>query len=187
MAAAPLIIAGVGAGISAIGQWKAGTKMKEAGEAEQSAAFDQAALIDFNAHIADIQAEDALQRGQADEHRFRQGIALTVGSTRAGFAAQGVDLNEGSPVDVQADQVFRGELDAHQITTNAAREAWGFKVNAYDLRKQADIRRKEGINAAKTGVSQRNAARLGAVAGGITTGGNLLMQSFGFSDAPQAK
>lgn len=182
MAAAPLIVAGVGAGISAIGQWKAGNKMKEAGAAERDAANDQATLIDFNAHIADLQAEDALQRGKVEENRFRQGVALTVGSTRAGFAGQGVDVNVGSAVDVQADQVFRGELDAHQIATNAAREAWGYKVQGYDLRQQANIRRKEGANAYRAGVSQRNQARLGAVTGAITTGGNLLAQRFGFSE-----
>lgn len=182
MAAAPLIIAGVGAGISAIGQWKAGKKLKEAGQAEKSAAYDQANLIDFNAHIADLQAEDAAQRGQLEEQRFRQGVALTVGSTRAGFAAQGVDVNVGSAVDVQADQVFRGELDAHAIETNAAREAWGYKVQAYDLRKQAEIRRKEGDYALAAGVSGQNQARLGAVTGAITTGGNLLAQRFGFSE-----
>jgi hypothetical protein len=184
MAAAPLIISGIGAGISAIGQWKAGKKLKEAGIAGREAAESQAELLDLNAGIADIQAKDAMERGAIEEAKFRKGIELTIGSQRAGFAAQGVDVNVGSAVDVQADAAFLGELDAMSIKTNASREAWGYQVQAFDLRKRATITRKEGVNLEKQGVSQQNQARLGAVTSIIGTGGSLLAQRYGYSQAP---
>lgn len=179
-AAIPLIITGVSAGIGAWQKWKAGKKAKEAGLAQKAAADDQAELIDFNAHIADEQAKDAEERGQIEEARLRQGTTLQVASTRAGYAGQNIDIFSGSALQTQADQVFMGELDAHTIKTNTAREAWGYKVQGYDLRKQAEIRRKEGINAAAAGVSQQNALRWGAVGDVIGAGGSIYAARYGF-------
>jgi hypothetical protein len=74
-----------------------------------------------------------------------------VGTQRAGFAAGNIDVGSGSAVDVQADTAFMGELDALQIRTNAAREAWGYSVEADDMRKRAVIARKTGVMVAATG------------------------------------
>lgn len=186
-AAAPYIIAGVGTGISALGLWKSGSEAKKAGEAQKRAAESSAELLDFNAHIADLQAVDAVERGFIDEQRFRQGVNLMVGTQRAGFAGQGVDVSTGSAVDVQADAMFLGELDALSIRTNAAREAWGYQVQAADTRKRAEIARKEGVMMEAAGTSQRNAARIGAIGSIATTAGSLLMQRYGFSQAPQSR
>jgi len=179
MAAAPLIITAVGAGISASGQWKAGKAAKKAGEAEQRAAESQAELLDFNAHVADQQAQDAIERGKQEESRFRQGVRAMVGEQRAGQAAGNINVNTGSAMDVQQDAAFLGELDALTISTNAAREAWGFKVQAYDTRQRARITRTEGANAAEVGKQQQSQARIGAVGGAVATGGSLLMQRYG--------
>lgn len=182
MAVAPLIIAGVGAGISAYGQWKAGKQAKKAGQAAQAASNDQAELLDYNAHVADLQAQDAVDRGTQEESRFRQGVKLMVGSQRTGIAASGVDVGYGSAVDVQADAAYLGELDALTLRTNAAREAWGYKVQAFNTRRQAMITRKEGVQQAATGAAQQTAARIGAVGGAVLTGGSLLAQRYGMGD-----
>src|SRR5512138_814564 len=126
MAAAPLIIAGAGAAISAIGQWKAGKAAKKQGEAQQRSAESQAELLDFNAHVADLQAQDATERGAQAESQLRQKIRSTIGTQRTQFAASGVDVGYGSAVDTQADAATLGELDALTIRQNAAREAWGY-------------------------------------------------------------
>jgi general stress protein YciG len=133
-----------GMGISAYGQVKAGKAAKAAGE---SAAQQQ----EFNAKVAELQAEDALQRGADEESRFRTSVRGLIGSQRAGFAGQGVDVGSGSAADVQADAAFLGEQDAQQIQRNAEREAWGFRVEAEDRRKAADVARKGGQAAATAG------------------------------------
>ena len=102
------IIAGVSAGISAVGQWKAGKAAKKAGEAQQRAAESQAELMDYNANVAELQAEDAVQRGAQEESRFRQGVRLMIGTQRAGFAAGNIEQQS------RARRSFGG--GAHQAT-----------------------------------------------------------------------
>lgn len=182
MAAIPLIIAGVGAGISAIGQWKAGTAAKEAGQAQRAASEKQAQILDYNAHVADVQAQDAVDRGAQEESKFRQGVKALVGSQRAGFAGVGVDVGYGSAVDVQGDAAYLAEQDAAVIRQNAQREAWGYKVQGVELRKRAEVTRMEGVMQEKAGEVAQTTARIGAVGGVVTTAGSLLMQKYGFKE-----
>lgn len=172
-----------GTALSAYGQIRAGQAAKRAGEAQRDAAESQAQLADYNAAVADIQSRDALERGMEDEQRFRQKVRLLIGEQRAGQAAGNVDVGFGSAVDVQADAAFLGELDALQVRNNAAREAWGYKVQGEDLRKRAEIARKEGVYLEKAGGEQRTAAYT-AAAGTILTGTtSLMMDRYGFSNA----
>jgi len=162
------------------GQWKAGSAAKKAGEAGQAAAESQAELVEFNSEIAELQAVDALNRGAEEEHRFRSGIRTAIGAQIAGFAGQNVDVGFGSAVDVQADAAYLGELDAQAIKNNAMREAWGFKVEAEDLRMRADITRREGAMMAETGRQQQTSARIGAVGNAAMGTASLLQQRYGF-------
>ena len=178
MAAFSAIAVGLGlAGLvtQAIGQKKQASAAKRQGEAQQRAADSQAELFDFNAQVADLQAKDAIERGAEAESRFRSQIRGTIGAQRAGIAAGNVDVSYGSAVDVQADAAFLGELDALTIRTNAAREAWGYQVQAYDLRKRGEIARKEGVMMAEAG-RQNASAMSWATAGTLLGGASSLMQ-----------
>lgn len=179
-----LTLAGIGTGTSAVGQIRAGRAANKAnaaaGLAQQGAAESQAQLADYNAHVADLQAQDAVARGGLDESRFRQGIRQVVGSQRAGFAAGNVDVGFGSTVDVQADSAFLGELDALTIRTNAAREAWGYKVQSEDQRRRAEILRKEGAAAAAAGNVKAGGQILGPVSTVIGGTASLLEAKYGF-------
>lgn len=141
-----------------VGQVKAGNAAKSTG--------------DYNAAAAEIQANDAIARGRYDESRFRQGVKTLIGSQRAGFAGQGVDVGVGSAVDVQADAAYLGELDAQQIRTNAQRESWGYKVEAENYRR--------GGQAAKT------ASRFAAAGTVLGTGTSLLAARYGWGRAGSA-
>lgn len=168
-----LAIAGLAT--SVFGQVKSGKAQKAAGKAQKVAAESEAQLADFNASVADVQADDAIQRGNEEENRFRMGVRGMIGSQRASFAGAGVDVGFGSAVDVQADAAYLGELDALTIKTNAAREAWGYQVQGQDLRKRAEIARKEGVYLEKAGNAAGNAAYVGA-------GGTLLTGTANLSD-----
>jgi hypothetical protein len=197
-------------GISALGtymqvraQKKAGAAAKAAGEAAgaastaagvhaQESAESQAGLSDYNAQVADLQAQDALDRGTVAEDQYRVGVRGMIGKQRADIAGGNIDVGSGSAVDVQHDAAFLGELDALTIRTNAAREAWGFKVQSQDLRTRAAITRKEGAYAAETGATEgatqvasgnaANSAAKWAMAGTLVgAGGSLLAQRYGFS------
>lgn len=169
-----------GTGLNVLGQVKAGNAAKRAGEAQQRAAEKSGDLADFNAQVADLQAEDAIARGQDEEQRYRAKVRQTIGAQRVGFAASNIDVGYGSAVDVQADAAMLGELDALTIRGNAAREAWGFKMQSEDLRARGKLAREEGVAYAEAGRVQQSASRWGAASTLVTSGGNLLAMKYGF-------
>lgn len=131
---------------AAIGLMVAGGVTSAAGQYESGKANQE--LANHNARIAEIQADDALARGREAEGIHRKRTKAIIGSQRARFGAQGVEINDGSALDVQADTAYLGELDALTIRNNAAREAWGYKVQAEDNRARGRISRMEGTYAA---------------------------------------
>jgi hypothetical protein len=88
----------------------------------------QATIASNNAILAKRNAAAALEAGSVREQAKRRETAGLIGAQRAAYAAHGVDVNVGSPVDVQASTAKLGELDALTIRNNAAREAYGYKI-----------------------------------------------------------
>lgn len=169
--------------VNAYSTYRAGKAAKKAGEAGQTAANSQADLSDYNAAVATLQADDAVARGAQEEARFRTGVRGMIGSQRAGFAAGNIDVGSGSAVDVQADTAFLGELDALQIRTNARREAWGYKVQAEDLHKRAEIARKTGVMLEATGRENAKSAYLSGATSLVTGAANLYQAKYGMRDS----
>ena len=166
--------------MSVKGQKKEGEAAERAGKQQREAAESQAKLAEFNAAVADLQAKDAILRGDQEAQKFRIRTRSLVGEQRVGFAAGNVDVGFGSAVDVQADAAFLGELDALTVTTNAAREAWGYTIEGQDLRKRAEITRKEGAFAESAGRERKNAANWAAAGTAFNAGAGLLEKAYGF-------
>jgi hypothetical protein len=179
MAITAIVVGLVGAGVSAAGQVKAGNANKRAGAAAQDAAESQAELSEANAKLAEQQAEDATARGAVAENQFRTQVRGMIGSQRAGFAASGVDVAFGSALDVPADAARLGELDALTIRSNAAREAWGYKVTAWNDVQTAAIQRKEGANAKAAGNAAATGNYWGAGTSLLSGTSSLLMAKYG--------
>lgn len=179
----PYVTAGIAIGglaYKAYQDHKAGSEAKKAAEAGQAAANSEADLSDFNASVADLQAQDALQRGADTESRFRTTVRGMIGQQRATFAGGNINVGVGSAVDVQADAAYLGELDAQTIRNNATREAWGFSNQAVDLRKRADIMRKTGVNILAAGQAQQSAANRAAFGDVLIGGASLAEARYGY-------
>jgi hypothetical protein len=111
-------------------------KYRQAGAV--TAQGDAAAAVALqNAGLAAQQAQDATVRGAQAENLSRLGTRQMIGAQRAGMAAQGIDIASGTALDVQASTAYVGELDALTVRNNAAREAWGYQVEAGNYRTQA--------------------------------------------------
>jgi hypothetical protein len=169
------------AAIRARGQMKAASAQKKAGEIAGDAADAEGERFDYNAGVADLQAQDALDRGVDDEGRFRSSIRGLIGTQRATLAANGVVVGVGSAADVQADAAYLGERDAQQIKANAQREAWGFTVQADDLRKGGEVARKGGQAAREAGRVASSAGKWAVAGDLIGTGSSLAMQKYGWN------
>jgi hypothetical protein len=117
----PLLAVAAGAQVtgsllSAYGAFSAGQQNKKSGE--------------LNAALLDMQAKDAELRGEHDANMNRLRTRLLIGKQRTGFAASGVDVDQGTTVEVAADTAMLGEFDSQTIINNAAREAWGYRAQA---------------------------------------------------------
>lgn len=106
----------------------------------------------FNTKIAELQAKDALRRGGKDIAQTRSTARQVIGAQRTALASQGIDVDVGSAADVQEDTMIRSEIDVNTIRNNAAREAWGFKVQATSGRLQSGLDSMEANNRAVSGL-----------------------------------
>lgn len=109
----------IGAGVSAYGQMKAG-------ESAQNQANYAAGVARNNQIIADQQATASRQRGEVAATTQRLRTEALIGKQKAAMAANGLDVNSGSNLDLTTTSEQVGYLDALTIRSNAEREAYGF-------------------------------------------------------------
>jgi hypothetical protein len=153
---------------------------RKQGTAAQASANAEADLMDYNASVAEIQAEQTVEQGAVEAARYKEQMEGVVGAQRAGFAGQGVDVSSGSALAVQADTQAIAEMDALQIQSNAARQAWGYQVEAYDSKKRALYARREGVQLAAAGRAAGTAQLVQGVGGMLSTGLNYSAMRYGF-------
>jgi hypothetical protein len=142
------------------------TLMGAAGQIQQSKATAAASnynaqIAEMNAKISDKQAKDALERGKQEEQQKRMQTAQLAGRQRAAFAANGVDLSFGSPLDTIIDTAKLGEIDALNIRTNANREAYAYNMQATNQRAGATLDRMRASAAKKEGYLSAGGTILG--------------------------
>lgn len=128
-----------------VGASLAGAAIK--GQAERSAAGANASILESNAALAEMQAGDALARGEQAAGRERMRSGQLQSAQKTGYAASGVETSSGSVSDVIGSTAAVSELDAQIEKNNAAREAFGFKTRAAQFRGQARYTRAVGDQA----------------------------------------
>ncbi|MHA2064249.1 MAG: virion core protein, T7 gp14 family [Candidatus Thorarchaeota archaeon] len=133
--------------------------MAYSSQKQQSAQLKyQSQVASNNQKIAEIKAADAINRGELEERKHRIQLAQLIGEQRAGAAASGVLVDEGSALDVVLDTASIGELEALTIRSNAEREALGFRQQANQF----------GGDAAFLGSSAKSLSSNALFAGGAT-------------------
>lgn len=108
----------------------------------------QEKVAENNAIIQKRMAEDAQDRGQAQESMRRLQSGREISQQRAAMAAGGRDVTTGSALDVLSDSAQMAELDALTIRSNAQREAYGSEVQASNFEAEAGLPRTRGRNQA---------------------------------------
>lgn len=138
-------IAGIiGAGIGAVGAYKSGQAAKASGEYNSEVAANNATIAQQNATLA-------AQEGNAAVEQSQLKTRAQVGGILANQAAAGVDVNKGSAVDVRSSAAELGELSALNIRSSAARQAYGYNVQATNDTAQSQLDKSQGDNAATAG------------------------------------
>jgi multidrug efflux pump subunit AcrA (membrane-fusion protein) len=96
-------------------------------KAQQASMDYQAEVAHNNAISAEYQAQDAIKRGEVAEADQRRRTAMMKGSQTARLAANGLDISEGSALNILSDTDWMGEQDALTVRDNASREAWAYR------------------------------------------------------------
>lgn len=122
----------LGTGLSMFGQIRAG-------EAGAEAARTRGAIAQRDAIIAEQNAEYATAVGSRRASDISMRNAARGARIKATQAANGIDVNTGSAVDVQVSDREMGILDAETAMANATAEAYGYKAGADTRRARSQI------------------------------------------------
>lgn len=101
-------------------------------------------LNNRNAGYAERDAQEALRAGDVAANRYGSQIRQLQGQQRAAAASQGVEVGTGSAGEIVDETGRLGALDMLTIRNNAAREAYGYDVQAGDYRHQGRMARNMG-------------------------------------------
>lgn len=103
----------------------------------------EAAVADNNAVLVDRQGNDVLNRGEGQARKIEiagEQIDASARTIQAAGNAVGVSVDN-----ARIASSLNAAADAEVTRANAAREAWGYKAQAQDLRAQASATRKAGF------------------------------------------
>ena len=93
------------------------------------------ANADINAGRIEQQGADALYRGTGEAGRVKLDTAKLLARQRVIGAGAGVDVGSASLARAGEDAAFMGAIDAEIVKNNAAREAYGYRAQADNVRR----------------------------------------------------
>lgn len=134
-----------GAGVSAYGQYQQGL-------ANQRTAYYNAAVAHNNAIMEGQKAERAAAAGTEAASRESMKSGARLGAIKAEQAANNIDVNSGSAVDVQASQRMLGKLSADTVMNDALTQVYGYRVAEQSYETQAQLDMMEGDQAKTSGM-----------------------------------
>ena len=108
-------------------------------KADQGQANYQAGVARNNATMADYAAKDAIERGGEAANRSNQQYRQLRGKQVVAMAANGIDIGEGSALSILEDTDMLASIDATTIRNNAARQAWGYRVEGQNYGSSAKM------------------------------------------------
>jgi hypothetical protein len=130
----------------------AGTGMAIAGKEQAADAASKAATA--NAAIATNNAKMAGATGEQNVANEQMKTRAQMGAIEAAQASKGIDISSGSASDVQKSASQIGELNALQIRSQAAQQAYGYQTSAaLDTATAANASTAGDIGAATTAAS----------------------------------
>lgn len=156
------------------GAFSAYSSIKQ-GQAQADAANYSAQVARNNQVLADRAAADAIDRGNVAADQKASQVRQLIGKQRASLAANGVDVNSGSAVDITTDTAGFGTLDVLTARANAEREALGYKTQGMNYQNQAQLDEMKASSAL-------DAAPLSAAGSLLSTGGSVAKQWYSFNN-----
>ena len=174
MALDPLSIIGVG--LSAVGTLGSALGSMQSANAQAAQANYAAQVARNNQQIEQQNAEYAARAGEAQAQAEQMKGRATYGRALAGLAANNVDVNTGSAVDVLQTERETGLLNTENVRQNAALQGYGYRSQATNFGAEA------GLESAKA--SQARTAGFMGAATSLLSGASNIGSKFGFWGTP---
>jgi hypothetical protein len=141
------------------------------GIASSNAASYQGAVATNNSIIQGQNATAALQAGNNNAFDMSLANAGAAGKLKAGQAANGINVNSGTAVNVQASQREVQQQNVGTSLANTARTAYGYRVGSMSDQAQAQL---DSMNSEND--------LIGGVLGGVGKGASAAGQAPGVTD-----
>ena len=168
------LAASAAAGIA--GSVVSGVSAHQQGKQQQAMYNYQAQTAQENAKIADNNAKLERQQGIEEARLQRIKTLQAAGSQQTAMAANGIDVTQGTSLDVIEDTAAMGELDALQTRYNYERKALAYEAQADNYSNQANLDVIAGKNAYSAG--KMNALASGLE--GVSKTGSVASKWMGF-------
>lgn len=144
--------------------------------------YDEKARIALKeASLSEAQAVDSRVRGKVAEKKLIVQGNMLIGAQRASYGASGVRVDTGAPVEVQQETARSVISDAMTVRKNAAKEAYGYRLEAWRqrndamlLKRSATLSRKSAGYSRDAASSARRLAPIAAIGSGASTAANIL-------------
>jgi len=158
MGFAPLLMA-AGMGMQAISQYRQG-------QYAASQAKANARISDYNADVAEANAEAIKQKSIFDQLRALRRGEKIIGKQRAKMGVSGAVMSEGAPADVLAEQGFENAMDVALI-------GYEGMVGAAQQKNAASLYRFEAANYLQQAKNAKRAGKVGAATTLLTGFGSM--------------
>ncbi|ENW78228.1 hypothetical protein F909_03914 [Acinetobacter sp. ANC 3929] len=106
-------------------------------KAAKKAYKQQAQIADINATQEDIQARNAIEYGQNQVEDYQREVSSFKSSQINALADNGIDVSQGSAIDLLASTEMQAQSDIDTLRYNAALQSWGHQVNKTNYVNQA--------------------------------------------------
>ncbi|MBC6802880.1 hypothetical protein [Acinetobacter baumannii] len=107
-------------------------------KAQKKALKQQENLALYNATLSDNQARQAIEDGTNAVTDYQRNVSAFKSSQINALAENGIDVSQGSAIDLLASTEMLAQGDIDSIKYNAALQSWGHKVQETNYRNQAE-------------------------------------------------
>ena len=147
---ASMILAAFGAVNSAIGSYYSALGQRYELRSQASSLDFEGSMADLNARLAERDASALLEAGKHEKALSTLRFGQVKEASRTRMAAGGVELGVGSAAEVQTSIEAAKEIDSLTIERNALRAAGASRMQAVNLRNQAQLARVSAANLRRT-------------------------------------
>jgi len=145
------VAAGAAAVLSGLGLATSAYSSYAQGKAAQQAANYQAAILENNAKITQIQAQQAVEQTESEKLDVRRQYQRLTGTGKTAYAAGNVLLGSGTPLAWETDVKQSEAEDISRLEYNLSLQKYGLDVEAQNYKNQAALTRMQGASAARAG------------------------------------